>query len=152
MSEKTPEETSEQRMVRQPHGGSLQVGNPGNKGGGRPKDQFRAQLRELVNSEEAMAFLRRCLEGHEGARVAVQAHRYAAELGYGKLPVEVEVGPKLSDIDISRLPNALIARIAEGENPYVVLASGAADVLEMLAAPRSLPPASNGDDDVKECG
>ena len=37
------------------NGGSLRRGNPGNKGGGRLRDEFRQKLRELVSRDETWA-------------------------------------------------------------------------------------------------
>ena len=118
-NEKTSGETPE--LVRQPHGGALQVGNPGNAGGGRPRNEFRRRLRELVSSEEAMAFLERCLKGEEGAQAAMQAHRYAAEGGYGKVPQQFEVSSALMGLDLNLLSDHAISRIADGEHPIKVL-------------------------------
>lgn len=42
---KTSEKTAV--LVPQPHGGALQIGNPGNVGGGRPPKAFKAFLAEL---------------------------------------------------------------------------------------------------------
>lgn len=41
-------EKSSVALVEQPHGGAIQIGNPGNKGGGRPRDQIRADALEAL--------------------------------------------------------------------------------------------------------
>ena len=63
---------------------------PGNKGGGRPKDEFQAKMRELSSSDEALAFLGECLRGDHGYKAHTSAMAFAAEHGYGKAKEVVE--------------------------------------------------------------
>jgi hypothetical protein len=86
---KTPEKSSEPELVPQPHGGALQRGNPGNKGGGRPPDEFKAKMRELASNDEVLSYLEQCLKGEHGAKAAVSAHKHITERGYGKVPQEI---------------------------------------------------------------
>ncbi len=74
-------------LVPQRHGGALSPGNPGNKGGGRPSNEFRARMREIASSGEALAYLKECVRGDHGPMVAIAAFRFAAERGYGKAPM-----------------------------------------------------------------
>jgi hypothetical protein len=86
---KTSDKSSEPELVEQPHGGALQRGNPGNKGGGRPPDEFKAKMRELASNSEVLDYLEGCLKGEHGAKAAVSAHKHITERGYGRVPVEV---------------------------------------------------------------
>lgn len=76
------------------HGGQLKVGNPGNKGGGRPKDEFQARMRELASSDAALTYLEECLRGDHGYKAHTSAISFAAEHGYGKATESVEVSGK----------------------------------------------------------
>jgi hypothetical protein len=66
------------------NGGKLQVGNPGNKGGGRPADEFKRTMAEIASSDRALKYLRECVEGKHGPKAAVSAHKHATDRGYGK--------------------------------------------------------------------
>lgn len=90
MSEKTPSETP--RMAGK-NGGELLVGNPGNKGGGRTKDEFRARMRELASGDDALEYLRACLAGVHGPKAHTSAMAFAAEHGYGKPAQPLEGDP-----------------------------------------------------------
>ena len=84
-------------LVPQPHGGSLLSGGvPGNKGG-RPPDEFKRRMAELASSDEALEYLRECLRGDHGGKVAVTAHKHVSERGYGKetLPVDFKELPAI---------------------------------------------------------
>lgn len=85
------------------NGGMFITANYGNRGGGRPPDEFKRAMREMASSDEALAYLERCLNGDEGALVAVQAQKYVAERGYGKVPIQVtgDAGGPLS-IEVTR--------------------------------------------------
>ena len=41
------------------------------RGGGRPTDEFKAAMRELVSADETIAYLRECVQGKHGALVAI---------------------------------------------------------------------------------
>ena len=87
MSEpKSTKKTARPRKIVQPKGrGALYAGGvPGNKGGGRPPDEFKAKMAELASSDEALDYLARCLRGDEGPKAAISAQKYAADRGYGK--------------------------------------------------------------------
>lgn len=77
--------------VPQPHGGALNSGGtPGNKGGGRPPDEFKRRMAAMASSETALDYLEACLNGEHGPEVALRAQQYAAERGYGKVPQALE--------------------------------------------------------------
>lgn len=90
---KSADETTEPEkpeLVPQPHGGALRTGGkPGNKGGGRPPDEFKRRMAELASSDEALEYLAECLRGDHGAKAAVSAHKHVSERGYGKEPQAV---------------------------------------------------------------
>ncbi len=67
-------------------GGRLRVGNPGNAGGGRPPNEFKAKMAELASSKEALHYLEQCVKGKHGPKAALSAQQYVAERGYGKVP------------------------------------------------------------------
>lgn len=98
MGKKVAKKTSTQtpKMRTPKHGrGKLQVGNPGNSGGGRPLDEFKAKMRELASSDKAIEYLEECVRGKHGPKAAVSAHKHITERGYGKEPSPVELGGKL---------------------------------------------------------
>lgn len=72
-------------------GGTLRVGNPGNKGGGRTKDEFKAKMRELAGGDESLAYLEMCIKGVHGPKAHASALAFAAEHGYGKATETLEV-------------------------------------------------------------
>lgn len=84
------------------HGkGKLYTGGvPGNKGGGRPPDEFKAKMRELASHDEVLEYLASCLRGDQGGTVAVSAHKHISERGYGKVPLEVS-GPEGGPLEIA---------------------------------------------------
>jgi hypothetical protein len=59
---KTSEKSSVVQLVPQEHGGALQQGNPGNAGGGRPKDVVRQKL-ALLAQGKGITFLDNTLAG-----------------------------------------------------------------------------------------
>jgi hypothetical protein len=79
---KTPAKTP--ALAPQPHGGALKLGNPGNRGGGRPPDEWRRSLKALTDRPAVLRFLRRCLNGKEGPQAALKAYQYLTEQQYGK--------------------------------------------------------------------
>lgn len=88
-----------QRSLRTPsHGnGMLSVGNPGNRGGGRPPDEFRRIMAEMASREDVLEYLEQCLKGYHGAKAAVAAHKHVTERGYGKeaLPLNITELPAI---------------------------------------------------------
>jgi hypothetical protein len=84
----TPRETPRTRTA--PNGGLLRSGNPGNRGGGRTKDEFKQRMRELSSSDQALAYLEECLRGDHGYKAHTSAMAFAAEHGYGKATETVE--------------------------------------------------------------
>ena len=48
-------------------------------------------MRELASSDEALKFLKECVEGEHGPKAAVSAHRHVAERGYGKEAAPIDV-------------------------------------------------------------
>ncbi len=83
------------RLVPQPGGrGALNSGGtPGNRGGGRPSNEFKKCMRALASSESAFAYLKQCIDGQYGPTVFLAAHRYATERGYGKVSTVIEGNP-----------------------------------------------------------
>lgn len=90
--DKTADERPEApALVPQAHGGALlSGGKPGNRGGGRPPDEFNRRMRELASSEAALAYLEECLTGVHGPKAHASAMAFAAERGYGKVPQALE--------------------------------------------------------------
>ena len=86
---KTSAKTSD--LVPQKHGGALRQGNPGNRGGGRLPDEFRAKMRELATLPEVEDYFGACIKGEHGPEVALKAKQYADERGYGKEPSVTKV-------------------------------------------------------------
>lgn len=87
-SKETPQESP---RTMPSNGGLLRVGNPGNKGGGRTKDEFKARMRELASSDAALDFLGAALRGEHGPKAHASAMAFAAEHGYGKATETVEM-------------------------------------------------------------
>ena len=79
--------------VEQPHGGAIYRGGvPGHRGGGgRPPNEFRRRMAELVSAEETEAYLAECLRGEHGPKAFLGALQFAADRGYGKAPQKIEV-------------------------------------------------------------
>lgn len=105
-----------------PRGGRLRTGGtPGNKGGtGRPPNEFMQHMRSLATLPEAEAYTLRCIKGEFGPRFHIEAMKWAADRGYGKAAqsiTEYEFNPD----DFSE---AGLERVADGEDPVHVLASG----------------------------
>src|SRR5262245_2625003 len=79
---KTSAKTSVTRR-RQPHGGALNTGNPGNSGGGRTSDAFKAMCRRLASQETTLAAVRQIL-GNVDHPMFMSALNWATNHGYGK--------------------------------------------------------------------
>ena len=72
--------------VPQPHGGKLQVGNPGNKGGGDKPSVYKAWLKSLLHSQKHREEYQRVMEDGDH-RMFMAAAQHAAHYAEGK-PVE----------------------------------------------------------------
>ena len=90
-SKKTSVKTSVGELVPQPHGGALSPGNPGNRGGGRPPNEFKATLRELVDRKEVHAHLLAVLAAGPQHPQFMDVLKYVTEHGYGKAAASVDV-------------------------------------------------------------
>jgi hypothetical protein len=79
-------------LVRQPggRGALLSGGQLGNKGGGRPRDEFKAKMAALASSDEAYAYLAECLRGDHGPAAFLAAFKLTCERGYGKATTHAE--------------------------------------------------------------
>ena len=88
MAKKTPVKTS--ALVPQPHGGKLKRGNPGNRGGGRPSNEFKATLRGLVDRAEVHAHLVDVLDAGPSHPQFMDVLKYVTEHGYGKASQTVQ--------------------------------------------------------------
>ncbi len=60
-------------------------------GAGRPPDEFKQKMAAIASSDEALAYLDECVKGEHGPQVAIAAHKYSADRGYGQPTQEVEV-------------------------------------------------------------
>ena len=79
--------------VVQPHGGSLLRGGlKGNRGGGRPRDDWKRELQRLASGEETLAHLEAVLSEGPSHPFFFRALDYCTEHGYGKAPVSVDLG------------------------------------------------------------
>jgi hypothetical protein len=80
--------------VPQPHGGALNAGGtPGNKGGGRPKDEFKAICQRLASRDETIEAVTKILESPRHPAY-LGALKWATENGYGKATETLEVSGK----------------------------------------------------------
>ncbi len=74
-----------------PQGGFLRSGNPGNKGGGRPPDEFKRLMRELASREDSVALLEAIMTGQQGdIDQYLKAREHVVSHGYGKPAQAVE--------------------------------------------------------------
>lgn len=72
--------------------GFLQVGNPGNKGGGRHPDEFKAMCRELASSEAVRENVLKILDNPIlYQNLYVGALKWATEHGYGKPKESIDI-------------------------------------------------------------
>ena len=91
MPKSSPVPSATPQLIPQPRGGALRRGNPGNWGGGRPPDEFRAMCRELACSARDAAQIILKNPNHPAY---VGALKWASEHGYGKPKETVEhTGP-----------------------------------------------------------
>jgi hypothetical protein len=65
------------------NGNRLKRGNPGNKGGGRPPEEFRETCRHLVSSPAALQSVMAILADTKHPHFAA-LYKYLADRGYGK--------------------------------------------------------------------
>jgi hypothetical protein len=93
MAKATPpnDKTPTVAPLRKPkHGnGALRVGNPGNKGGGKTKEEFKTILQTLASKEETVRALEQLLMAPDHPAF-LGALKYATEHGYGKPAQAVE--------------------------------------------------------------
>lgn len=79
--------------VIQPHGGSLLRGGvKGNRGGGRPREEWKQELQRLTSREETLAHLEAILADGPSHPFSFRALDYCTEHGLGKAPVSVGLG------------------------------------------------------------
>ncbi len=84
ISEKTAVKTTVSK-VPQPHGGALNDGGtPNNKGGGRPRDEWKHTLQGLASREETIAHVRAVLDEGPDHPFFFRALDYATDHGFGK--------------------------------------------------------------------
>lgn len=81
-------------LIPQPGGGALSPGNPGNRGGGRPKDIFREKCREAFNRIDGLKIVEDIATGTLDD-VKPQDRQRALEFlknnGWGQAPLVVEL-------------------------------------------------------------
>ncbi len=82
----TPVPTST-ALVRQEHGGALRRGNPGNRGGGRSPNAFRALCRRVVSSTEVFQGVAHIVSDPDHPAF-MSAVKWLTDRGYGKTPSE----------------------------------------------------------------
>lgn len=76
-------------LIEQPHGGKLLPGGvEGNKGGGRPPNEFKAMMQALASAPERFETLSQILSDPEHQHYAF-ALKHVTEHGYGKAPQTV---------------------------------------------------------------
>ena len=113
-------------LIRQPHGGALRSGGmPGNGGGGRT-NEFRKQMRKLVDDTETQEYLTKCLRGQHGARVFMSALQYSTDHGFGKAPQTLKLeGDRRQDSG-----EAMMARVLEAVPNMLAMVPGAREQVE----------------------
>lgn len=79
-------------LVRVAGGGMLYRGGvPGNRGGGRPKNEFKAMCRELASSEDVYATVEMILANpFKFEALYIGALKWATEHGYGRANETIE--------------------------------------------------------------
>jgi hypothetical protein len=86
---KTPQQTP--RTRRTANGGTLRVGNPGNKGGtGRPPNEFKELCRQLASSAKTIEQVQKILMSPKHP-LFMGALKWASEHGYGKPNQSLEI-------------------------------------------------------------
>ena len=82
----------------QPHGGALNAGGtPGNRGGGRPKDEFKALMRQLVSCAPTETQLKTILSDAAHPHF-MRALDFATAHGYGRPTETVEMGDSFASL------------------------------------------------------
>lgn len=119
---KNTETNTESRLITPPHGrGKIRTGgNPGNKGGGRPPNEFMMNMRALATLPEVEEYTLRCIRGEFGPKFHIEARKWAADRGYGKASQSITE----YEFNADDFSEAGLQRVAEGEDPVHVLASG----------------------------
>lgn len=110
-------------LVDGPRGGKLRKGSaPGtNRGGtGRPPSDFMLNMRALATLPEAEAYTQRCILGEFGPKFHIEARKWAADRGYGKAAQSITE----YEFNADDFSEAGLERVADGEDPVHVLASG----------------------------
>jgi hypothetical protein len=97
-------------LVPGPRGGALKTGGtPGNKGGGRPPNEYKAMLARMLNQRSVQEYRNRALKGDFGPKIQRIALRDVEDRVYGRAvqpvtgedggPVQVEVIRKIVNAD-----------------------------------------------------
>lgn len=98
-------------LVAQPHGGSLRVGNPGNRG--RPPEKFTELMQALANRQGAVAILEGILDGRcaietkggimlVDGRLFLDTHKHVTAEGYGRPAIAAKGGRSVLRIEFVR--------------------------------------------------
>ena len=122
MSENRKKTAAKTAMVPQKHGGALLPGGvPGNKGGGRPSNELKGSLREIL--EKGLPHLEEFVTGEKDARPADQlkAIDIAARHGLAKEAYDEDLIFELWDATEAVLPDdpALIQRVKKAWVPML---------------------------------
>lgn len=100
-------------LVAQPHGGAIRKGNPGNKGGGRTPDEFKAMMAELASMQQTITAVKKILKNPDHPHF-MSAWKWATERGFGKMaePIDLRIGPleEMSDDQLRALAAGNIPR------------------------------------------
>ena len=100
-SEKETQNQPQKFMVSPRSGAICPTGGvKGNRGGGRPPDEFRRKMRELASNPQWEVFLQECCDGVHGPLMSMKALEWLADRGYGKAtqPISGEDGAPLTVI------------------------------------------------------
>lgn len=103
-----------------PRGGKLRNGGTNKGGPGRPPNEFMLNMRALATLPEAEAYTLRCIRGEFGPKFHIEARKWAADRGYGKAAQSITE----YEFNADDFSEAGLQRVAEGEDPVHVLASG----------------------------
>ncbi len=93
MPDNSPKETPTRVPRNRGRSGKLRTGNPGNKGGGRTPDEFKAMCRQLASSEAVRKAVAGILKNRKSP-LLVGALKWASEHGYGAPQKSVDVTSK----------------------------------------------------------
>lgn len=88
--ESTLKNSGETPVRAQPHGGSLLSGNPGNKGGGRLKNEWKEICQNLAAGEDTLAIAQAILKDKDHP-AWLGAWKFVSEQGYGKPTADANV-------------------------------------------------------------